>query len=950
MIDIVQREKLVWLFAAMVIIAVQGCDDGASPRRTPTPGSSPSSTMAPTNTNTPLPPTTAVPTDTQVPATPEPTPTAVQQCFDTTVDASLCDPDVATFTLESTNPYYPLTPGLRVVLEGEEDGEVERVERTVLEETAVIAGVETHVLEHKAFIDGEIHEVARNFYVEATDGTVCYFGEDVEFFEDGELVDMQGTWRVGVNGAKPGVIMPADPKVGDAYFQENAPGIANDMGRVSAVGVSRTIGGNSYEDLVVIQDSNPMEDCDSEEEKVYVAGIGEIVDSFLSIIEASDKQCFDTTVDASLCDPDVATFTLESTNPYYPLTPGLRVVLEGEEDGEVERVERTVLEETAVIAGVETHVLEHKAFIDGEIHEVARNFYVEATDGTVCYFGEDVEFFEDGELVDMQGTWRVGVNGAKPGVIMPADPKVGDAYFQENAPGIANDMGRVSAVGVSRTIGGNSYEDLVVIQDSNPMEDCDSEEEKVYVAGIGEIVDDFLSIIDETDGPVLTAGKLLIEHNSTDEDTGFQGFADGDPWNELVLVGSDDSRIATVAAEGGLFDFGLTELFFETSEPENAEVPIEDVLARLAEGTYSMIGDLVDSEDDARVVIFTHDIPAGPELVSPEEGASGLDPSSVVVSWQPVEEDLDGEDIEIVAYQVIVEEDAAPEFPHGFARPVFSVYLSEEATSVAVPNGFLQDDSCYKWEVLAIEESGNQTLSSSEFETGAGCVPAEEPGEEEPRMTQAKLLIEHNATDEDTGFQGFVDGDPWNEMTISGPGETTIVRVRPEGSLLNFGLTELFFETSEPENAEVPIDDVLARLAEGTYTVRGLMVDGGESTLTTTFSYRIPAAPVLVGPEDGAEEVDPMNTIVTWEPVTTDLDGGPVTIAGYQVIVEVDDDPGFPQGFAHPVFSIYLPAASTSVTVPAEFMEAGTDYAYEVLAIEESGNQTLASAEFATAE
>ena len=71
---------------------------------------------------------------------------------------------------------------------------------------------------------------------------------------------------------------------------------------------------------------------------------------------------------------------------------------------------------------------------------------------------------------------------------------------------------------------------------------------------------------------------------------------------------------------------------------------------------------------------------------------------------------------------------------------------------------------------------------------------------------------------------------------------------------------------------------------------------------------------------------------------------------GYQVIVEVDEEPAFTQGFAEATFTVFLPADATSVTVPAEFMQADTDYAYEVLVIEASGNQTLASAEFATAE
>ena len=430
-----------------------------------------------------------------------PTATPQAQCFDTTLGEDLCDPAVVSFTLESTNRYYPLQVGLRTVLEGEEDGEVVRVEREVLDETETVAGVETHVLEHREYVDGEILEIARNFYVESEDGTVCYFGEDVDFFENGVLVDHHGSWRAGVDGSKPGIIMPAEPVVGQSYFQENAPGIAHDMGRVVVVEETVTVDGETYDDAVVVFDSNPLDDCDGEEEKVYVPGIGEVVDDVLELISFSPAQCFDTTLDVSLCDPDVATFTLDSTNPYYPLKVGLQTILEGEEDGELIRVERTVLADTMTVAGVETHVLEHKQFIDDQIHEIARNFYVEASDGTVCYFGEDVEFFEDGVLVNTGGTWRAGVDGAKPGIIMPAAPMVGQAYFQEAAPRIATDMGRVSATDETFTVLGQTYTDVVVIQDSNPMEDCDDEEEKVYVAGIGEVVDAVIELISFTPAP-----------------------------------------------------------------------------------------------------------------------------------------------------------------------------------------------------------------------------------------------------------------------------------------------------------------------------------------------------------------------------------------------------------------------------------------------------------------
>ena len=446
----------------------------------------------------------------------------------------------------------------------------------------------------------------------------------------------------------------------------------------------------------------------------------------------------------------------------------------------------------------------------------------------------------------------------------------------------------------------------------------------------------------------MKAAKLLIEHNATDEDTGFQCFADGDPWNSLTISDPAGQPIVTALPQTGLVDFGLTEFFFETSEPENAEVPIDDVLARLSEAEYTFTGEIVEAGDSSITTDFSHKIPAGPTLLTPVDGSTGVDPSSVVVSWEAVSSDIDGAQVNIVGYQVIVEEDAPPLYPQGFARALFSVHLPASATSVAIPETFFEDNACYKYEVLAIETSGNQTLSSAAFETGTGCEGEEPPEDDTPMLTAAKLLIEHNATDEDTGFQGFADGDPWNALVINGPGGEQILTVYPEGGLFDFGLTELFFETSEPENAEVPIDDVLARLAAGTYTFTGDMVDGESSAITAIFSHTIPAGPVLLTPADGSTDVDPNNVVISWEAVSSDINGSDITIVGYQVIVETDEEPQFPQGFARPLFSIHLPATVNSIAVPDEFIETGTLYKYEVLAIEQSGNQTLSSAEFTT--
>lgn len=216
--------------------------------------------------------------------------------------------------------------------------------------------------------------------------------------------------------------------------------------------------------------------------------------------EPSGEPCYETTVQAALCDPATATFSLASTNEYYPLKVGSLVVLEGQEDGQLIRVERRVLPDTEVVSGVTTHVLEARELIDGALYEVARNFYVEASDGTVCYFGEFVEFYENGVVVNNDGSWRADEGDAKPGVIMPASPAVGDAYFQENAPGIAIDMGRVESIDTVMTLLGQTYNNIVTVMDSNPLDSCEDEEPKLYVPGIGEAADTVKTLIEHTPG------------------------------------------------------------------------------------------------------------------------------------------------------------------------------------------------------------------------------------------------------------------------------------------------------------------------------------------------------------------------------------------------------------------------------------------------------------------
>ena len=124
------------------------------------------------------------------------------------------------------------------------------------------------------------------------------------------------------------------------------------------------------------------------------------------------------------------------------------------------------------------------------------------------------------------------------------------------------------------------------------------------------------------------------------------------------------------------------------------------------------------------------------------------------------------------------------------------------------------------------------------------------------RLKDAKLNIEHNATDEDTGFQGFVDSEGWRRLDVRKPGGDRVLTLEGRGSLAKLGLTELFFESVEPENAEVPIDEMLAKLPEGNYTISGPTQENGRSAGVTRgtawLTHDIPAGPRLVSPSENA--------------------------------------------------------------------------------------------------
>ncbi|MGH8923334.1 MAG: hypothetical protein ACRDWA_01625 [Acidimicrobiia bacterium] len=171
------------------------------------------------------------------------------------------------------NPYLPLAEGARWVYEGTSVGETERVEVMVTGETREVMGVVTTVVRDTVTVGGELVEDTFDWFAQDDEGNVWYFGEDVKNYENGVFVDKSGSWEAGVDGALPGIIMLANPEIGEAYRQEFYEGEAEDMAEVIEVDGSLAVPSGSFEMVLRTRDWTPLEPAVIEE-KSYAPGVG----------------------------------------------------------------------------------------------------------------------------------------------------------------------------------------------------------------------------------------------------------------------------------------------------------------------------------------------------------------------------------------------------------------------------------------------------------------------------------------------------------------------------------------------------------------------------------------------------------------------------------------------------------------------------------------------------
>ena len=235
--------------------------------------------------------------------------------------------------------------------------------------------------------------------------------------------------------------------------------------------------------------------------------------------------------------------------------------------------------------------------------------------------------------------------------------------------------------------------------------------------------------------------------------------------------------------------------------------------------------------------------------------------------------------------------------------------------------------------------------------------------DDEIPFDEAEIFFELNNTDGDLGIHALIDGEAWKTLKIFDARERRLLKVRAKGRLRRQGLTEIFFESAEPlfesddpDEVTLTPEEFFARFPEGEYEIEGRTLEGGELESETEVTHVMPAPPVVTvntepmatvcddeDPDFNAPEVSTPVTI-EWEEVTMshpDLGVDPpeaVTIHNYEVVVEAEIEVNGEE--LETVFSVILPPDARSMTIPDDFLALADEWKYEVLAREESFNQT----------
>lgn len=193
--------------------------------------------------------------------------------------------DKKTLGVKGANPYFILTPGYKLSYEHGKD----TITATVLDETKVVDGVETRVVEDRETKNGQLIELTRDYYaIDSVTNDVYYMGEDVDVYRNGKVVGHEGAWLSGVKGAQFGLMMPGAPKAGQKFYQERAPGVGMDRTEIVSVQERVVTPAGTFEKCIHVHETSPLEKG-SGEHKWYAAGVGPVKDAKMLLVKYGPK-------------------------------------------------------------------------------------------------------------------------------------------------------------------------------------------------------------------------------------------------------------------------------------------------------------------------------------------------------------------------------------------------------------------------------------------------------------------------------------------------------------------------------------------------------------------------------------------------------------------------------------------------------------------------------------
>ena len=188
--------------------------------------------------------------------------------------ASRLDP--ARFSSHIDHPYWPMRPGSRwTYREVDPRGGRRRVVVTIGDQTKTILGVEARVVHDTLTVDGRLVEQTDDWYAQDRDGNVWYLGEQTRELHNGTTTT-KGSWQAGVDGARPGILLPARPRPGMSYQQERYDGRAEDRATVLSLGMRARVPYGFFDHLLITKEWTPLEPSVLEH-KFYARGVGPVL-------------------------------------------------------------------------------------------------------------------------------------------------------------------------------------------------------------------------------------------------------------------------------------------------------------------------------------------------------------------------------------------------------------------------------------------------------------------------------------------------------------------------------------------------------------------------------------------------------------------------------------------------------------------------------------------------